>query len=175
MNPKDLYTDTQKDRFCTEAVSIGIYGAMKELGYPKSRHTAQKWMTQRNLFSPGQIMLTEDPENPSKAAQMQTLDKLTSYVEDMLSSDVLAPDDVLKLAQAMDKVVSTVRLIEDKPTHISSQSLPPQAQELLAQLHGSNQAAIARARTPQSLKELLELSPSKEPAHTPLPPNDHSV
>jgi len=50
--PYPTYTDEQITEFIEIAGEMGIGPAMRQLGYPKSYHTAKKFFVQRNIDTP---------------------------------------------------------------------------------------------------------------------------
>lgn len=169
----DLYTEKQRDIFCEQASKIGIYAAIRELGYPKTRTTALKWMNDAGVEDQTTYTPIEGEEATpyNKAQQLRALGLLLDQMIDLASNSSLDPDELARMASAVEKVVSTIRLIENKPTHISAQGLPPQTQELLDSLAGANQTAIAKARAPEVISQLMAQAPWSEPTSSkhPLP------
>ena len=104
---------------------MGIGPAIRNLGYPKSYHTAKKWFEQRNVDLPTMDTLAKMAvdlrvfySDKEKLIAAQTV--LDRCVETLMES-TLDPDELNKLANAVHKAIQTINLIEGKSTAINEQ------------------------------------------------------
>ena len=117
------FTDEQITEFIEIAQEMGIGPAMRNLGYPKSYHTAKKFFIQRNV---------ETPTANSLAVIAKQLDIFYTDKEKVLAAqavidrtvealyeDNLVSDDIAKLSNALHKAIQTINLIEGKSTNIN--------------------------------------------------------
>ena len=102
---------------------MGIGPAMRNLGYPKSYHTAKKFFVQRNIEMPTantlaviskQLDIFYTDRDKIVAAQA-VIDRT---VEKLYEDDLLA-EDINKLSNALHKAIQTINLIEGKSTNIN--------------------------------------------------------
>jgi hypothetical protein len=121
--PYPTYTDEQVTEFIEIAGEMGIGPAMRQLGYPKSYHTAKKFFVQRNI---------DTPTANSLAVMAKQLDIFYTDREKILAAqavidrsvealyqDNLVSDDISKLSNALHKAIQTINLIEGKSTNIN--------------------------------------------------------
>ena len=121
--PYPTYTDEQITEFIEIAGEMGIGPAMRQLGYPKSYHTAKKFFVQRNI---------DTPTANSLAVMAKQLDIFYTDKEKVLAAqavidrtvealyeDNLVSDDISKLSNALHKAIQTINLIEGKSTNIN--------------------------------------------------------
>lgn len=121
--PYPTYTDEQITEFIEIAQEMGIGPAMRNLGYPKSYHTAKKFFIQRNV---------ETPTANSLAVIAKQLDIFYTDKEKVLAAqavidrtveklyeDTLEAEDINKLSNALHKAIQTINLIEGKSTNIN--------------------------------------------------------
>ena len=121
--PYPTYTDEQVTEFIEIAGEMGIGPAMRQLGYPKSYHTAKKFFVQRNV---------DTPTANSLAVMAKQLDIFYTDREKILAAqavidrsvealyqDNLVSDDISKLSNALHKAIQTINLIEGKSTNIN--------------------------------------------------------
>ena len=121
--PYPTYTDEQITEFIEIAGEMGIGPAMRQLGYPKSYHTAKKFFVQRNI---------DTPTANSLAVMAKQLDIFYTDREKILAAqavidrsvealyqDNLVSDDISKLSNALHKAIQTINLIEGKSTNIN--------------------------------------------------------
>jgi hypothetical protein len=109
--------------FIELAQEMGIGPAMRNLGYPKSYHTAKKFFVQRNIEMPTantlaviskQLDIFYTDRDKIVAAQA-VIDRT---VEKLYEDDLLA-EDINKLSNALHKAIQTINLIEGKSTNIN--------------------------------------------------------
>jgi len=104
--PYPTYTDEQITEFIEIAGEMGIGPAMRQLGYPKSYHTAKKFFVQRNI---------DTPTANSLAVMAKQLDIFYTDREKILAAqavidrsvealyeDNLVSDDISKLSNAIE-------------------------------------------------------------------------
>ena len=119
------FTEEQIENFIEIAQEMGIGPAIRNLGYPKSYHTAKKWFEQRNVDLPTMDTLAKMAvdlrvfySDKEKLIAAQTV--LDRCVETLMES-TLDPDELNKLANAVHKAIQTINLIEGKSTAINEQ------------------------------------------------------
>ena len=122
MRMTQKYTDIEIEEFLELAAEIGIGRAKRQLGYPSSWATAQKWVKARG------IEITVDSLK-QKAAQMhdwyETEEALLvaqagmDRVHEALMEDDLDPDQVKKLSEAYQKFTNTWMLLKGKATVVN--------------------------------------------------------
>ena len=117
------FNEEQIAEFIELSQEMGIGPAMRELGYPKSYHTAKKWYVQRNMDMPTantlaviskQLDIFYTDRDKIVAAQA-VIDRT---VEKLYEDDLLA-EDINKLSNALHKAIQTINLIEGKSTNIN--------------------------------------------------------
>jgi hypothetical protein len=118
-----VFTEEQVTEFIELAQEMGIGPAMRQLGYPKSYHTAKKFFVQRNIDMPTantlaviskQLDIFYSDRDKIVAAQA-VIDRT---VEKLYEDDLLA-EDINKLSNALHKAIQTINLIEGKSTNIN--------------------------------------------------------
>ena len=121
--PYPTYDEEMISSFITHAQEMGIGPAMRNLGYPKSYHTAKKFFVQRNIEMPTantlaviskQLDIFYTDRDKIVAAQA-VIDRT---VEKLYEDDLLA-EDINKLSNALHKAIQTINLIEGKSTNIN--------------------------------------------------------
>jgi len=117
------FTEDQVSEFIELAQEMGIGPAMRNLGYPKSYHTAKKFFQQRNIDMPTantlalmtkQLDIFYTDKEKLLAAQAVVDRTVEALYEDSLTSD-----DISKLSNALHKAIQTINLIEGKSTNIN--------------------------------------------------------
>ena len=117
------FTEEMVSEFIELAQEMGIGPAMRQLGYPKSYHTAKKFFVQRNIEMPTantlaviakQLDIFYTDRDKIVAAQA-VIDRT---VEKLYEDDLLA-EDINKLSNALHKAIQTINLIEGKSTNIN--------------------------------------------------------
>ena len=117
------YTEEMVTEFIDMANEMGIGPAMRNLGYPKSYHTAKKFYVQRNIDMPTantlavmskQLDIFYNDKEKVLAAQA-VLDR---SIEKLYEDDLLA-EDINRLSNAIHKAIQTINLIEGKSTNIN--------------------------------------------------------
>ena len=113
------YTDEQQEEYVTLATEMGIGPAMRQLGYPGSYHTAQKWLEDRGLeitvdtLKRRAVALREFyGARERMTAAMTVLDRVVEACHE----EDLNPEDINKLANALQRVIQTMQLIEGDVT-----------------------------------------------------------
>lgn len=114
------YSEEQKAEFCERAQDFGIGRTIRELGYPKSYQTAIRWMEQRGV-KPNIDRAMSKAKLWHTFYEMEDLleqvDTAMSVVQEILVN-AETPDDVKRIAEAMQKLVNTRLLLEGKATSI---------------------------------------------------------
>ena len=152
--PYPTYTDEQVTEFIEIAGEMGIGPAMRQLGYPKSYHTAKKFFVQRNV---------DTPTANSLAVMAKQLDIFYTDKEKVLAAqavidrsvealyeDNLVSDDISKLSNAIHKAIQTINLIEGKSTNINENRSKDGSD--LAIVDMLNEARMRNESIKQSLK-----------------------
>lgn len=114
------YTDEQKQEYLELVQEVGIGPAMRELGYPSSYHTAQKWLDEFGIevttdslrLRARQMGIFYDQKEKVLAAQAL----LVRLLETIEGPDPLNTKDLVQLANALQRVMQTLNLIEGEAT-----------------------------------------------------------
>ena len=119
-NKQTRYTDEQQAEFCELAQLIGVGRAIRELGYP-THNSAYLWLQARGIEpKPSDVM-----ENARKFQRAYETDDLIRAVDDAMAvteemyAQATTPDDVKRLAEAIQKLVNTRLLLEGKANNIN--------------------------------------------------------
>mgnify|MGYP000066633165 CR=1 FL=1 len=160
--PYPTYTDEQITEFIEIAGEMGIGPAMRQLGYPKSYHTAKKFFVQRNI---------DTPTANSLAVMAKQLDIFYTDREKILAAqavidrsvealyqDNLVSDDISKLSNALHKAIQTINLIEGKSTNINENRSKDGSD--LAIVDMLNEAKMRNESIKHSLKSHIETTQS---------------
>ena len=115
-----IYDDEEQATFVSLAVEIGVHGAMQELGYPKAKHTAERWMENHGFSHMPSLLTTR-----AVLAQQYGIDEqlyvgnriLETLVEKLENPDISARDAAF-VAKSFSDTVTTMRLVGDKATSI---------------------------------------------------------
>ena len=119
------FTEEQITEFIEVAQETGISPAIRNMGYPKSYHTAKKWFEQRNIELPNLDTLAKMAvdmrvfysDKEKVLAAQAVLDRCV----ETLMENTLDADQLNKLANAVHKAIQTINLIEGKSTNINEQ------------------------------------------------------
>lgn len=116
------YTAEQQEDFIEVAKVEGISRAMRELGYPGSWATANRWFVARDIEAPV-VSEVKAMANVYKEAyaekEMLTIGSLgLERITELLNRDNLTADDMKKLMEAYQKAVNTMNLVNGKSTDI---------------------------------------------------------
>lgn len=113
-------TDEQKAEFVELAQEIGIAGAMRQLGYPASYATAHRWAEVL-----GTTIATDDVMRQAAILNLtyKDRDKLIGVqrlyeriLERLNDPKQLAAEEVTKFANALQRIIQTMHLVEGKAT-----------------------------------------------------------
>lgn len=119
---KIAYSDQDKADFLELAVEIGITRAKRQLGFPAAWNTAKRWADAAGIEVPLDEIKAQAAAHWDwyKAEELLIVAKeaLLRIIE-ALQSDDLTPDDQKKLAEAYQKYVNTILLLEGKATSIT--------------------------------------------------------
>lgn len=114
------YDDQQRADFVELAASIGIGRAIRELGYP-TYPTAQSWCRARGV-TPNKDSAYSQMKDWHTLYQVEdiliVIDEGISAAQDMIAT-VQTPDELKKLAEAVQKLGNTRLLLEGKSTSIT--------------------------------------------------------
>lgn len=101
------YTDESINDFLELAQEIGITKAKRELGYPKSWGTAQRWAELRGIEIPVDEVMSKAANTREwyKAEEVMTVaqEGFNRVWEELTTNVELTPDDQKKLAEALQK------------------------------------------------------------------------
>lgn len=101
------YTDDLINDFLELAQEVGITKAKRELGYPNSWGTAQRWAKLRNVEIPVDEVMSKAAATREwyKAEEVMTISQegFNRVYEELTSNKDLSPDDQKKLAEALQK------------------------------------------------------------------------
>lgn len=116
------YTPQEQEEFIEVAKVEGISGAIKTLGYPNSWATGERWFTARGLEAPVvnevKAMANAMKEAYSDRNKVVIAEVGLERVLDTLNRGDLSADDLKKTAEAYQKFVGTMNLIEGKSTEV---------------------------------------------------------
>lgn len=116
------YSDQERADFLELAKEIGITRAKRELGYPKHWATGKSWVDAAGITVPLDTIKAQAAAHWDwyKAEDLLIVAKeaLLRIVES-LQTDNLTPDEQKKLAEAYQKYVNTILLLEGKATNIT--------------------------------------------------------
>lgn len=104
---KIAYDDKMINDFLELAEEIGITKTMRELGYPKSWGTAQRWAELRGIVIPVDDVMAKAASTREwyKAEEVMTVAQqgFSRVYEELTNRQDLTPDDQKKLAEALQK------------------------------------------------------------------------
>jgi hypothetical protein len=121
---KDMnYSDEQINDFLEVAQDIGITRAMRQLKYPNSWSTAQRWAKVRNIT----VAIDELKSKAKEFHQWYTTEEvllvaqegMNRIYEDLTTNDDLTPDDQKKLGEAFTKHYNVWANAQGKATNIT--------------------------------------------------------
>lgn len=147
------YTDEQVDEFIEIATEIGVGPAMRELGYPGSWHTAHRWLDERG------IEVTVDTLK-RKARRLGvfygTKEKVVAAqsvidrIMELLEQEHLNAEDINKIANALERAIKTMELVEGRATERKEQSnldsTDLEIRRLLTEMQESNELREAELK-----------------------------
>lgn len=117
------FTEEQKTEFIEMAQETGIGPAIRNLGFPKSYHTAKKWFNERNIDLPNADTLAQMARNIgifySDKEKILAAQAVLDRCMESLMEDTLDADQLNKLSNAVHKAIQTINLVEGKSTAIS--------------------------------------------------------
>ena len=128
------------DEFLELAQEVGITRAKRELGYPKSWATAQRWAKVRGIEIPVDDVMSKAANTRDfyKAEEVMTIaqEGFNGVYEELTTNVELSPDDQKKLAEALQKHYNVWASAQGKATTISetrtTDGFDDNLQELLA-------------------------------------------
>lgn len=133
------YTDQEINDFLALAQEVGITKAKRELGYPKSWGTAQRWAELRGVVIPVDEVMAKAAGTREwyKAEEVMTVaqEGFNRVWEELTSNKDLSADDQKKLAEALQKHYNVWAAAQGKATNItetrSTDTMDEHLQELL--------------------------------------------
>lgn len=143
---KKTYTDEQITAFLELAQDIGYTRAMRELGYPNSWATANRWAEKRGVT----IAVDEVKARAAKFNQWYDVEEnmlvaqegINRVYEELTTNKALSADDMKKLADAYAKYVATMQTLQGKASNITesrtTDSMDENIMELLAMEKAKN-------------------------------------
>lgn len=122
MSRAPRYTPEEQEEFIEVAKVEGISRAMRELGYPGSWATANRWFVARDLEAPVvsevKAMANQYKEAYAEKEMLTIGSQSLERITELMNADNLTPDEMKKLAEAYQKVVNTMHLVSGKSTDI---------------------------------------------------------
>lgn len=116
------YNNQEQEEFIEVAKVEGITKAMKLLGYPGSWATGDRWFTARGLEAPVvsdiKAMANRMKEALNERNKLVVAEVGLERVLDILNADNLSADDLKKAAEAYQKFIGTMNLVEGKSTEV---------------------------------------------------------
>lgn len=149
-SPTDMpkYTEEQKLEYIEIAKEVGIGPAMRECGYPGSYHTAQKWLDEfgvnitKDSLQQRAVSLNIYYSTKEKVLAAQAL--LVRLLEKVEGPGNLDAKDLVNLANAMQRVMQTLALIEGEATNrteqITKDSTDVELLQMLSEAKAKNDA-----------------------------------
>lgn len=116
------YTDAQIADFLEVAKEIGITRAKRQLGYPTAWTTAGRWVKNAGIEVPLDEIKAQAAAHYDwyKAEELLIVAKEALLnIMDAQTKGGLTPDEQKKLAEAFQKYVNTILLLEGKATNIT--------------------------------------------------------
>ena len=118
-----IYTNEEQEAFIEVAKTEGISRAIRELGYPGSWATGNRWFESRGIQAPvvSEVhAMANRVKEAFKEKEMLTIgEQGLERVLEALTRDNLTPDDLKKLSEAYQKMVNTMHLVQGKSTNIN--------------------------------------------------------
>lgn len=132
------YEDEQVEEFILIAQQLGISGAMKHLGFPASRATANYWLKQRNIVLDKDVLAQRAAEFKHFYTDQEHLTALNTGLQrayELLENDRLTASDLQKVVNTIAKTIETIRLIGGQSTQTiqTIDSMDQHIKELLNQ------------------------------------------
>jgi hypothetical protein len=141
------YSNEEIAVFLESASEIGITRAKRELGYPKSWATAKRWVDMAGIEVPLDEIKAQAAAHYDwyKAEELLIVAKEALIrISLSLQNDTLTPDEQKKLAEAYQKYVNTILLLEGKATSITESRKSDSVDMAIAELINEEKAKNAR-------------------------------
>jgi hypothetical protein len=141
------YSNEEISTFLESASEIGITRAKRELGYPKSWATAKRWVDMAGIEVPLDEIKAQAAAHYDwyKAEELLIVAKEAMLrITQSLQNDDLSADEQKKLAEAFQKYVNTVLLLEGKATSITESRKSDSVDMAIAELINEEKAKNAR-------------------------------
>ena len=151
------YSDEDIAEFLDVAQDIGIGRAIRQLGYPNSWGTAQRWAQARGIK-----VEVDDLRAKSKAYHdwYQTEEALLiaqqgmSRIYEQLQESDLDPDEQKKLSEAFQKYANTWMLLHGKATNINESRQTTQQDLAIAEMLRAERVKQETAKTVEEVQAL---------------------
>lgn len=140
-----FYTEEQKVTFIHKAQECGITKAMRVLGFPASKATAYQWLRTYGLQTEAMSIRTKAKEREQQYSDAEQLEVLSSLLDaiyfQLENPKLLKAHDIQKLSSAAETVISSMRLIDNKPSSITQRmdQVDGEIQQLIAQYRKEGQ------------------------------------
>lgn len=143
------YSDEEQEAFIEVAKTEGISRAIRELGYPGSWATGNRWFETRGITAPVvsevHAMANRVKEAFAEKEMLTIGEQGLERVLEMMNSDSLSADDIKKLSEAYQKIVGTMHLISGKSTEVVDNRYSETSPELSNLLSEQEEKNIAKA------------------------------
>jgi hypothetical protein len=149
------YSDEQINDFLELAQEVGITRAKRELGYPNSWATAQRWAKVRNV-----TVATDDMKSQAAAVRewykdeeliILTQEGFNRVYEELTTNADLSADDQKKLSEAANKYYQMWASIKGKATSITENRQTDTMDQHLEEL-----LSMERAKNLQNKEEVTD-------------------
>lgn len=145
------YDDQEQEEFVEVAQEMGIGPAMRELGYPGSYHTAQRWLEDRGI----EISVSTLKSRAAKLGHFYgqkekalVAQGIIDRIMEMVEVDELDADGINKIANAYQRAVQTLNLVTgeatDRKESISKDGTDLELQELINEQRAKNATEEAK-------------------------------
>ncbi|MEU3552732.1 hypothetical protein [Streptomyces fragilis] len=139
------YTEEEKLAYLEKASLIGHSRARRELGYPNSWSTANSWSKEFGV----EIALSELKQKSSAFNQWYREEELLIAMQDIIDRGMeivnerpdITGDELKKTAEAVNKAVQTMNLIQGKATSRNGTEQPSETDKAIENLSKAFQAA----------------------------------
>ena len=140
------YTDKEINEYCALAQEVGLTRAKRELGYPKSWSTGQRWCKVRGIEVAVDDLKAKAAETREwyKDEEVKVLaqEGFNRVADELINNPVLTPDDQKKLSEAGMKWYNVWANVQGKATNINenrqTDTMDDHLVELLNMQHANN-------------------------------------
>ena len=117
------YTDEERAAFLELAAEVGITRARRQLGYPHSWASGDRWIKAAGIEVPLDEIKAQAAAHydwyKAEEALVAAEEGIRRVYETLTTALEITPDDQKKLAEALQKHTNTWRLLQDKATAIN--------------------------------------------------------